>query len=85
MARHHSRQVKTEMQYSKGDSRVRLSLTTCLGSGSNSLSLLDFSEFVEAEVTHISQNKVAAADFDDEFLADGFVLLGGGGQGMRQA
>ena len=44
--------------------------------------LPDFSEFVEAEITHISQNKVAAADFNEEFLADGFVLLGGGLQAV---
>ena len=44
--------------------------------------LLNFSEFVETEVTHISQNKVAAADFNDEFLTDGFVLLGSGLQAV---
>ena len=46
------------------------------------LPLLDLSEFGEAEITHISQNKVAAANFNDEFLADGFVLFGGGLQAV---
>ena len=70
------------MPDSTGDFRLRFSRKTCLGSGSNSLPLLDFSVFGEAEITHISQNKVAAADFNDEFLVDGFVLIGGGLQAV---
>lgn len=46
------------------------------------LAQLDGGELAQAEVAHIPQHQIAAPDFHDELFADGFVLGGGGVQGV---